>query len=560
MLRHLHIRDYAIVDELQLEFAPGFTVLSGETGAGKSILIDALGLLLGDRADSGVVRSGAERADLSAGFELQDASAASRWLRERDLHGDSAGECLLRRTVTANGKGRCFINGAPATVRDLKELGELLIDIHGQHAHQSLLRGEIQRDLLDDYGQHGAPLGRLRGVYDEYQAGQTRLRTLAGQDGASEQRIEFLRYQVQELAALGLKPGEVEELDAEHRRLSHAGQLLEEGQRALGLVYEDDQGSAYRLLGQAAQLLQRLGNLDPALASAADALAPALAQVKDAATTLRNHLDGLDLDPSRLQWLDARIGAIHTLARKHHASAADLPQRLESLRQELAGLEGAGEEIEKLRKREQLLLAEYGRLANQLSAARRESASGLAGAVQGILRQLGMPQGRFEIQIAPATDDKPRPHGADQIEYLVSANPGQEARALAKVASGGELSRIALAIQVVAARNTQVRSLIFDEVDAGIGGGVAEIVGRQLRKLGAARQTLCVTHLPQVAAQAEQHLFVRKEVKKGATFTRVDALEPKARVDEIARMLGGVEITMQTRAHAKDMLQRAATA
>ena len=555
MLRHLHIRDYAIVDELQLEFAPGFTVLSGETGAGKSILIDALGLLLGDRADTSVVRAGAERAEIGAGFELQDAPAAARWLRERDLD-DS--ECLLRRTLTADGKGRAFINGAPATVRDLKELGELLIDIHGQHAHQSLLRGDSQRELLDDHGGHGGLLDKLREVCEEYQAGRARLAALTGQDGAGEQRLEFLRYQVQELSALGLKPGEAEALDAEHRRLSHAGQLLEEGQRALGLIYEDDQGSAYRLLGQAAQILQRLGQLDPALAAAAEDLAPALAQVKDAAATLRSHLDGLDLDPARLEWLDARIGAIHSLARKHHAGAAELPQRLADLQRELAGLEGAGEQIEKLRRREQELLAEYGRLAGQLSTARRTAAAKLAAAVQAVLRQLGMPQGRFEIGIQPFGDDKPRPHGADQIEFLVSANPGQEARPLAKVASGGELSRISLAIQVVAARSTRVPSLIFDEVDAGIGGGVAEIVGRQLRKLGASRQTLCVTHLPQVAAQAGQHLFVRKEVRKGATYTRVEPLEPQGRVEEIARMLGGVEITTQTRAHAKDMLQRAA--
>ncbi len=557
MLRHLHIRDFAIIDELQLEFAPGFTVLSGETGAGKSILIDALGLLLGDRADSSTVRSGAERAEISAGFDLSDAKAAHGWLSERDLLPESDTDCLLRRTLTPDGKGRCFINGAPATVRDLKDLGELLLDIHGQHAHQSLLKSDIQRELLDDYGGHQAQVGKLRAVYGEYQTGQARLQQLAGTDGNNEQRLEFLRYQLQELSALGLNAGEAAELDTEHRRLSHAGQLLEEGQRALGLIYEDDQSSAYRLLGQASQILQRLTNIDPALSSATDALAPALAQLKDAASTLRGHLDGLELDPARLQWLDARIGAIHTLSRKHHVKPEELLQRQVELQAELAGLEGAGEEIETLRKRETQLLTEYRQLAEQLSKQRQQTATRLATAVQAILRQLGMPQGRFEIQVAPLTDTKPRPQGSDQIEYLVSANPGQEPRPLGKVASGGELSRISLAIQVVAARSTQVPSLIFDEVDAGIGGGVAEIVGRQLRKLGDSRQTLCVTHLPQVAAQAQQHMFVLKEVKKGATFTRVQALESKARVEEIARMLGGVEITTQTRAHAKDMLQRA---
>ncbi|MGH8530778.1 MAG: DNA repair protein RecN [Nevskiales bacterium] len=557
MLLHLHIRDFAIIDELQLEFAPGFTVLSGETGAGKSILIDALGLLLGDRADSSTVRSGAERAEVSASFDMADAKAARGWLSERDLLGESDADCLLRRTLTPDGKGRCFINGAPATVRDLKELGELLLDIHGQQAHQSLLKSDIQRELVDDFGEHQAQLGKLREVYEEYRTGQARLQQLAGADGNNEQRIEFLRYQLQELSALGLKPGEAEELDTEHRRLSHAGQLLEEGQRALGLIYEDDQGSAYRALGQATQILQRLTNLDPGLSNTSDALAPVLVQLKDAASTLRNHLDGLDLDPSRLQWLDARIGAIHNLARKHHLQPPDLIQRQAELQAELAGLEGAGEEIEALRQRETQLLAEYRQQAVQLSKLRQQTATRLAGAVQTVLRQLGMPQGRFEIQLNPLADTKPRPQGSDQIDYLVSANPGQEPRPLGKVASGGELSRISLAIQVVAARSTQVPSLIFDEIDAGIGGGVAEIVGRQLHKLGTHRQTLCVTHLPQVAAQAQQHMFVRKEVRKGATFTRVEPLQAKARVEEIARMLGGVEITTQTRAHAKDMLQRA---
>ncbi len=559
MLKHLHIRDFAIIEALQLEFAQGFTVLSGETGAGKSILIDALGLLLGDRADSSTVRSGAERTEISAEFELSDAAVARAWLAEHDLSpegGDSG--CLLRRTLAPDGKGRCFINGVPVTVRDLKELGELLLDIHGQQAHQSLLRAEVQRELLDDYGQHQGLLDQVRAIYTEYQAGQARLLELTGQDGSNEQRIEFLRFQTQELAALGLKAGEAEALDAEHRRLSHAGQLIEEGQQALGLIYEDDQASAYRLLGQATQVLQRLSQLDPELQDALTPLAPAMEQIKDAGHTLRRHLDGLDLDPSRLQWLDARIGAIHTLARKHHVQPEELLRRQEELQRELLGLEGAGAEIERLRKREAELQADYRQRAGQLGQTRRQTAARLADTIQTILRQLGMPQGRFEIQIAPLADAKPRLHGGDQIEYLVSANPGQPPRPLAKVASGGELSRISLAIQVVAARSTRVPSLIFDEVDAGIGGGVAEIVGRQLRKLAGSRQTLCVTHLPQVAVQAQQHMFVRKEVKKGATFTRVDALDAKTRVEEIARMLGGVEITTQTRAHAKDMLQRAA--
>lgn len=558
MLRHLHIRQFAIVDELEIEFEPGMTVLTGETGAGKSILIDAIGLLLGDRADSESVRDGAKRAEITAEFDLADATQASAWLTERELTDeDEPGQCLIRRSIGADGRGRATINGSAVTVRDLKELGESLLDIHGQHAHQSLLKGTEQRDLLDDYGGHLELRGQLAGVCQDHRLAEERLASLTGAEDHS-QRMDFLRYQIAELEALKLGEDELIELEAEHRRLANSGRLLEDGQRALALLYGEEGGSSYDLISQAATLLGNLGELDEALNEIAQSADSARIQIQEAAGSLRNHLEAMDLDPARLDWVNNRLTAIHDLARKHHVPPEELPAHLLALREELNGLENAGEEIGKLESRLTELREQYGELASKLHKARNKTAKDLASRIQGIVRELGMPQAVFEIAVESLNDEALHTSGADRIEFRICANPGQTARPLSKVASGGELSRISLAIQVIAANSTQVPSLIFDEVDTGIGGGVAEIVGRQLKTLGATRQTLCVTHLPQVAAQASQQLFVSKEVVDGQTRTAIRTLENTERVEELARMLGGVEITEQTRAHAQEMLLQAA--
>ncbi|MGH8458329.1 MAG: DNA repair protein RecN, partial [Nevskiales bacterium] len=537
----------------------GLSALTGETGAGKSILLDALGLLLGDRAESDSIRASADKAEISASFQLEDAADARGWLRERELEdGDNPDVCLIRRVVTRDGRGRAFINGSPASTRDLRELGECLVDIHGQHEHQSLTKRDTQRDLLDGHGGHDELCAKVAGLAREWQRLDSRIAEIEQKSSDGGMRVDFIRFQVQELEALNLRPGELEQIDVEHKRLSNAGRLIEQGQQALQLLYEGESGAAYDLLSQTRHPLVELAGLDPRYGEAAELIASAQIQVQEAADTLRRTLDGLELDPKRLQLLEQRLSDIHNLARKHRITPAELPAHLESLRAELALLEGASAEIGKLSQQRDETAKAWREQAQALSQVRKKSARKLSGAITGIMRTLGMPQGEFRVALSAINDDStPRVQGLDQIEFLVSANPGQEPRPLAKVASGGELSRISLAVQVIAANAARVPTLVFDEVDAGIGGGVAEIVGRQLRTLGTQRQVLCVTHLPQVAAQARQQLQVRKEIKSGQTYTRIRPLDDRDRVEELARMLGGVDITAQTRAHAKDMLERA---
>ncbi|MGH8452925.1 MAG: DNA repair protein RecN [Nevskiales bacterium] len=559
MLTQLDIRNFAIIDDLSLELGAGLSALTGETGAGKSILLDALGLLLGDRAESDSIRASADKAEISASFQLEDAADARGWLRERELEdGDNPDVCLIRRVVTRDGRGRAFINGSPASTRDLRELGECLVDIHGQHEHQSLTKRDTQRDLLDGHGGHDELCAKVAGLAREWQRLDSRIAEIEQKSSDGGMRVDFIRFQVQELEALNLRPGELEQIDVEHKRLSNAGRLIEQGQQALQLLYEGESGAAYDLLSQTRHPLVELAGLDPRYGEAAELIASAQIQVQEAADTLRRTLDGLELDPKRLQLLEQRLSDIHNLARKHRITPAELPAHLESLRAELALLEGASAEIGKLSQQRDETAKAWREQAQALSQVRKKSARKLSGAITGIMRTLGMPQGEFRVALSAINDDStPRVQGLDQIEFLVSANPGQEPRPLAKVASGGELSRISLAVQVIAANAARVPTLVFDEVDAGIGGGVAEIVGRQLRTLGTQRQVLCVTHLPQVAAQARQQLQVRKEIKSGQTYTRIRPLDDRDRVEELARMLGGVDITAQTRAHAKDMLERA---
>jgi DNA repair protein RecN (Recombination protein N) len=559
MLCQLDIRNFAIIDDLSLELQSGLSALTGETGAGKSILLDALGLLLGDRAESDSIRAGADKAEISASFLVTDASDARQWLQARELEdSDSPDNCLIRRVVARDGRGRAFINGSVVSTRDLRELGEHLVDIHGQHEHQSLTKRETQRELLDGYAGHAALCEKVAGLAREWQQLDARIAEIEqkGSDGGA--RIDFIRFQVQELDALNLQPDELERLDAEHKRLSNAGRLIDQGQQVLQMLYEGERAATYDQLGQAHHLLTELASLEPRYGEAAELVASAQIQVQEATDTLRRTLDGLDLDPKRLQQLEQRLADIHNLARKHRLPPAELASHLENLRLELQQLEGASVELDKLAAEREALGKAWRVQAEALSQARGKCAKKLSAAITEVMRTLGMSQGEFKIALEQTKDDlRPRPQGLDQIEFMVSANPGQEVRPLAKVASGGELSRMSLAVQVIAAHATRVPTLIFDEVDAGIGGGVAEIVGRQLRTLGVHRQVLCVTHLPQVAAQAQQQLQVRKEVKSGQTFTRIRPLADKDRVEELARMLGGVDITAQTRAHAKDMLTRA---
>lgn len=555
MLSELTIRNFAIIDDLSLTLAQGMTVLSGETGAGKSILIDALGLLLGDRADSDAVRDGEARAEITAAFVLHDAAQAQQWLREHDL--DDGDEAILRRVISREDRSRNWINGAPVNARDLAALGEFLVDIHGQHEHQSLLKSPVQRQILDAHGAHTKQVQAVATNHATLNALEQRIADLEQLDASGQSRLELLRYQANELQALNLQADALDELEAEHRRLGNAERLISDGQNALNLLYDNEDDAAVNLLGAAERLLKDLSEIDPNFAPATEMAASARIQTAEAADSLRRRLEQLDLDPQRLTEIDNRLAEIQDIARKHHCRPKDLPEHTQRLNTELDELENAQGLLQQLRVEHEQALAAYQAAAKTLHKARSKAGASLSAEVTTTIRGLGMPQGVFEIDVELDAQRPPSAHGLDRINFLVSANPGQKARALDKVASGGELSRISLAIQVAAAASTRVPTLVFDEVDAGIGGGVAEIVGRLLRRLGADRQALCVTHLPQVAAQAQQHLVVAKTVSKKRTRTQITVLDADDRVQELARMLGGMDITEQTRAHASEMLAQA---
>ncbi len=553
MLVALAIRDFAIVDRLDLEFEPGFTALTGETGAGKSILIDALALALGERADPAVVRAGAERAEVTAEFALERLPDVQQWLADGALEGDP-GRLLLRRVVERGGRSRAFVNGTAATVQQLAEVSEWLIDIHGQHAHQSLTKPAAQRALLDAHAGLG---GLARDVATAFREWQRLARARADQETNAAARTaerDSVAWQVDELKKLGLKPGEWDGVQAEQTRLAHAASLTEGAQAALEALSESD-GSAAAALGAAAAKLRALKAYDAALNEPLELLDGAAAQLDEAAHALRRYSDRVELDPGRLAEVERRVDAIHSTARKFKVSPDTLIELSERLTVRLAELEVASD-VDALRVQEAAAQGRYAQLAGKLSAARKDAAAKLARQVTAAMKELAMAGGRMEIALRPV--DGGTAGGNETVEFMVAANPGTPPQPLAKVASGGELSRIGLAVQVITAKSAAVPTLIFDEVDAGIGGAVAEVVGRKLRTLGAERQVLCVTHLPQVAAQAAQQWSVAKMTVSGATRSRVVALDDKARIEEIARMLGGVEITATTRRHAAEMLGAAA--
>ncbi len=551
MLTHILVKDLAIVSSLELECASGMTALTGETGAGKSIMIDALGLALGDKADAAMIRAGSERAEIVAGFDLRTVPGARAWLAEQDL--DEDGDCLVRRLIVRDGRSRAYVNGRPATGTQLRDLGDLLVDIHGQHAHQSLLRANAQRDLLDAYGGHAPLAESVASAYREYRALDQQLGALESARQERAERLDLLRFQVEELAALGLGAAEIEGLDQEQRRLSHLGRLQETAARVLQALSEAEPSIADQLRSAGSDL-DDLAAIDPALAEPRDLLETAAIHAGEAAASLRHYLDGLEIDPAARDAVEARIAQIHDLARKFRVLPVELPDALAARQAELETLEQADLRLGDLRETRDAALHAFLDRAHTLGDARATAAERLSATVTEAMQQLGMAGGRFAVEIEELPPERAGAGGLERIAFLVSANPGQPLQSLAKVASGGELSRISLGIQVATAECGSVPTLVFDEVDVGIGGGVAEIVGRLLRRLGTSRQVLCVTHLPQVAAQAHQQLRVRKETRDGQTYTRIETLDPDARVDEIARMLGGTKITARTRDHACEML------
>ncbi len=555
MLTQLYIRDFAIVRELSLSFEPNFTVLTGETGAGKSILIDALALVLGDRADSDVIRHGCARAEVSAGFALKPSHDAAKWLKEHDLFDDQ--ECVLRRVVEADKPSRGFINGRPAPIQMLRELGEYLVDVHGQHEHQSLLRREAQRQILDDYAELEETVSVLSGHYHEMQSLHERLELLKQQTADREARVELLRYQARELDALGLAADEIPALEEEHARLANGAELIEGVQAVAQAVQEDEETAVARQLARAISRLESLGQYDPKLGEIATLLNEAAIQIDEAGGRLNHYLDSLELDPARLQTVERRLSTVHDLARKHKVKPEELPAVHERVRAELNEVENLDTSLGRLEENLKKARSTYVKVAKDISRRREAAAKKLARTVTAEMQELGMPGGKFDVALTPLPEDETSAYGLERVEFLVSANPGQPPRPLAKVASGGELSRISLALQVVLAGTGRIPTLIFDEVDVGIGGRVAEVVGRKLRALGQTRQVLCITHLAQVAAQGAHHVLVRKQSEEGTALAEAVLLTERERITEIARMIGGVEISKQTFAHAKDMLERA---
>lgn len=549
MLRRLLIQDFVLVDRLELEFRTGFGVLTGETGAGKSILLDALSLLLGSRAEGGVVRAGRERADLSAEFELAVDSGAIPWLKSQEMEADE-GVLLVRRVIDAGGRSKAYINGLPATATQLRELGEFLADIHGQHAHQALLRADAQRDLLDGYAGMTDIAREVASCYRNWQeARRAREAAEKGMEAVLHER-DLLAHQVQELEVLGFDPEEWLNLDQEHARLANSASLLEGTDYALNAV-SDGETPLTTEIERVAARLGELSEYDAGLSELAQLVSEAAIRLEEAGHGLRRYRDRVDLDPGRLAEVEQRIEAVVGAARKYRVQPEELPDLLAESRQRLNGLNLQADPAV-LQERELSSHEAFRKVAGHLSEVRSRVASQLGEAVTAAMQDLSMAGGRFEIALLP--EPLGTANGFERVEFQVAANPHQPLRPLAKVASGGELSRIGLSIQVITSESQAVPTLIFDEVDAGIGGRVAEIVGLRLRQLGECRQVLCVTHLPQVAAQADWQWRVQKENGQDGTVSRLVELDRDGRVEEIARMLGGVQITETTRSHAAELL------
>lgn len=545
MLRTLHIRDFVIVEQTEIHFGPGFTVFSGETGAGKSILIDALALALGERGDVSVLREGAARADITAVFDTPPALNA--WLAEREIDADE--ELSLRRVIDAQGRSRAYINGTPATVAQLRELGDSLVDIHGQHAHQSLMRPEAQRDLLDAHGGHGDLRQAVGQAWKQWRALARQLESAEKDAAGLATERERLQWQVDELDRLGLAPDEWESLQSEHTRLSHSQSLLDGATQILDAL--DGEGdSAHHRLTSANHRIQQMLRHDTGLQGIYDELESARIAISEAVSDLNNYVSRVDLDPRRLADLEARLSAVFETARKFRTEPDGLCALRDSLHAELSALQAAAD-IDALRAQAQAAQAQYDAAAAKLTTARRKIAKDLGKQVTQAMQTLAMQGGKFEPTLAAAA---PSAHGNEQVEFLVAGHAGTTPRPLAKIASGGELSRISLALSVIASRAARVPTLIFDEVDSGVGGAVAEAVGKLLRELGERHQVLCVTHLPQVAACGNNQFLVSKTESRGTTRSRIEELDDGARVEEIARMLGGIKLTATTREHAREML------
>jgi DNA repair protein RecN (Recombination protein N) len=556
MLTHLQLRDLVLVDQAELELRSGLTALTGETGAGKSIVVDALLLIAGGRAGGDIVRQGAERAEVAASFTALPA-AAKTWLEAQSIeHND---DLVIRRVIGADGRSRAYVNGQVVPIQALRDLAEFLIEIHGQQEFQRLVNRGAQREMLDEHLADRGLREAVAEIYERYRACRRDFESLKSAAENRDSRLDLLRYQLSELKAEVTTVAAIEELFIDQKRVAGRSRLAAAARTALTAAYESDGDSAHDLLGRAHSALRNVGDADPQLVPMVKLLAEAMIDTREAAEALRRYLDVLDIDPARQEEIERQAAALEALGRKHRVGVLDLPEQLLRIETELSTLDNAQMSLAALELELATLGRDYRAAAQRLTLARKTAADHLGRHITQLMQGLGMAGGRFAVSITPS-DTEFSAQGSDDIEFLVSANPGQAPKSLAKVASGGELSRISLAVQVAAAAKTSALCMVFDEVDAGIGGAVAEIVGRQLRDLGERAQVLCVTHLAQVASQAHSQFRVSKLSDGKITRTAVKTLGPFERVDEIARMLGGIDITEQARAHASEMLARAAPA
>ncbi len=552
MLTNIQIDNFAIIDHLDVDFQNGMTVLTGETGAGKSIIIDALSLVLGVRADAMVVRAGSKRADITASFDIATLPEVADWLKEQELDADD--DCLLRRVVSKEGRSKGFINGQPATLAMMKSLGEQLVDIHGQHAHQALLRPGMQTKLLDNFGNLNEQRSEVNECWDAWKILNEEFVQLKQTEQDRHDRHELLDYQVTELDEFGISDTEISTIDAEFNKLANSNQLLEETDRQYQRLYEDEQDSAFEQVNSAAVKLVELSKLDPSLKNISEMLQGASIQIQEASQELRSYQEQLDQDPEKLRLLDQRLSQLHALGRKHRVDVKGLPELQLRLHQELKDLNNSTARADSLEQDVLLAKENFLKSATKLSKKRHQAADKMNTLISDYLRQLGMNDGLFQVDFSALEESRFNSEGTEKITFLVTANAGQPLQPITKVASGGELSRISLAIQVVTASGTSIPCLIFDEVDVGIGGGTAEVVGNLLSTIAEKAQVLCVTHQAQVASKGDHHYRLLKESDGANTQTLIDDLDSSERMEEIARMIGGIKITEQTRKHAEEML------
>jgi len=554
MLLQLTIRNFAIIDQLELEFSSGLTTLTGETGAGKSILIGAIGLVLGDRADSTSIKQGADFAEIVAEFDVNNNSAITTWLVEQELNIDN--ECILRRRISKDGRSRAYINATPVNLQLIRDLGEMLIDIHGQHEHQSMMKPAVQRQLLDGYAAHNNLLQNVSNAYVQLKLVGEQLQHIQKSSRDRSNRIDLLRFQTQELETLALKKDEYKELNERHARLAHSDQLARIVEQSFDRLYNNEESNIYSELSKIVTSIESAAKIDPEINPVTNLLQDSLIQLEEGVTQLRHYYDLLEPDSSELETVEQRIQDIIDVARKHRVDPDDLFDFQQQLISELDNLDFSDDKLKKLKSDYTTLEQTYQQASDALFNSRKNAAKDLDKKISFAMQTLGMRGGKFQINVT--SDDKNRrsAHGSNHVEFTVTANAGQECKPLSRIASGGELARISLAIQMITARQGKISTLIFDEVDSGVGGGIAEIVGQHLRKLGNENQVICITHLPQVASQAHHHMRVHKQSDRKKTHTHVDPLDRKQRIAEIARMLSGVDVTQQSLAHAEEMISR----